>query len=281
MNDKRSESPSENTVRKLARGPQRTFKMTVAYDGTGLHGWQLQPKRKTVQGLLQEAVRKITGETVAVVASGRTDAGVHALGQVTSFRSRSPMPVPRLSRALNAVLPEEIAVMELLEADESFHALRDAVRKRYRYVYYDGPARDVFRRLHCWRVRAPLDVDVMNQAARALLGEHDFSSFESSGSPRASSVRIIHALEIQRATGEDASLVRLEVEANGFLYNMVRAIAGTLEEIGRGFRTPESLPETLLACNRGAAGKTAPAHGLCLVRVMYEEPSRESERKAL
>jgi tRNA pseudouridine38-40 synthase len=247
----------------------RTLKLTLAYDGTAYAGWQVQPGRSTVQGVLEAAIEKITGTPVRVIASGRTDAGVHALGQVVSFHTESRPPPEVFLRALNAELPHDVAVLEAMEAAEGFHAIRDAVRKRYRYLIHDGPVRDVFRRNYCWQHSGWLDADAMHRAGQVLVGKHDFRSFQSSGAERASSVRTVCEISVRRGRGSERDLITTEVEADGFLYNMVRAIVGTLVEVGRGAR-PESWPgQVLRATDRRAAGPTAPPWGLFLVRVEY------------
>lgn len=249
----------------------RTLKITLAYDGTAYAGWQAQPGLSTVQGTLEAAIEKITGRAVRVVASGRTDAGVHALGQVVSLRTGSDLPAEVLRRALGAELPRDIAVLEVAEAPDDFHALRNAKRKRYRYLIHDGPVRDVFRRQYCWHYgHGWLDAEAMGRAAEALLGTHDFRSFQSSGAERESSVRTVFDLKVERGRGEARDWITLEIEADGFLYNMVRAIVGTLVEVGRGAR-PETWPaEVLRAADRSAAGPTAPPQGLFLVGVDYD-----------
>ncbi len=257
--------------------PMPTFRLTLAYDGTAYAGWQVQPGCQTVQGALEGAIEKVTGQLVRVLASGRTDAGVHALGQVVGARIDTELSTDVLQRALNAELPQDIAILAVEEVADGFHAIRDAVRKRYRYVIHDGPVRDVFERPYCWHYRGGrLDIEAMDRAAKALLGKHDFSSFETSGAERESSVRTITEIFGQRgrAGDPDDSLV-VEVEADGFLYNMVRAIVGTLVEVGRGAQ-PESWPgDVLQATDRTVAGPTAPPQGLFLVCVDYTRHGQE------
>ena len=248
----------------------RTIKLILAYDGTAYAGWQVQPGHDTVQGVLEAALEKITGAPVRVTASGRTDAGVHALGQVASFTTESRHPAEVFQRALNAELPHDVAVLEAAEAQEGFHAIRDSVRKRYRYIIHDGPVRDVFRRRYCWGVYERLDAEAMQRAAQPLAGKHDFSSFQSSGAERATSVRTIYGISVKRGRLAERDLLTTEVEADGFLYNMVRAIVGTLVEVGRGARAESWPAEVLQATDRRAAGPTAPPQGLFLVRVEYE-----------
>jgi tRNA pseudouridine38-40 synthase len=279
----------------------RTLKLTIAYDGTDYAGWQFQPGQPTVQETLENAIAKVTGQCVRVLASGRTDAGVHALGQVVGFRTESTLPPDVFRHALNANLPDDVAVLEVAEAPDDFHAISHVRRKRYRYVIHDGPVRDVFCRRFAWQYGyGRLDAEAMHRAAAALLGTHDFSSFESSGAPRATSVRTIFDLSVQRgraggggeglgmrdegleeggnaprlrlrgACGPDSyDFIAIEIEADGFLYNMVRAIIGTLVQVGRGVRSESWPGHVLCAANRSAAGPTAPPKGLTLVKVEY------------
>jgi tRNA pseudouridine38-40 synthase len=273
----------------------RNFKLTLAYDGTDYFGWQAQGRsdRPTVQEMLEAAIAKVTGERAPLHASGRTDTGVHALGQVASFRSETELTPHVLQKALNAVLPEDIAVLELSEASDDFHPRYSAKRKHYRYLIYDGPVRDVFTRRYAWHYRkGRLDAEAMRRAAQPLLGTHDFTAFESSGAKRKTSVRTVFALELRRgrageggAKGEGGrekgdfhfpqtasdpeNWITFDIAADGFLYNMVRTILGTLVEVGRGAQ-PETWPlEILHAADRRVAGPTAPPQGLFLVAVEY------------
>jgi tRNA pseudouridine38-40 synthase len=243
----------------------RTFKLMLSYDGTNYAGWQSQVDQPTVQGALEAVLLRITGEPVRTTASGRTDAGVHALAQVVSFQSETHLSEEVLLRAIRAYLPTDVAAASLELAADNFHAIRSAVRKRYRYLLAEGPEHSVFRRHYEWAYPSELDVSAMTEAAALLVGEHDFASFASSGSERKSSVRTIYELSVVR----DGKQVRIEVEANGFLYNMVRNIVGTLVEVGRGAQRPEWVAGVLSKQDRRAAGPTAPPQGLCLVRVDY------------
>jgi tRNA pseudouridine38-40 synthase len=247
----------------------RTFKLTLAYDGTNYSGWQYQPGRVTLQETLEQALAKITSETLRVTASGRTDAGVHALGQVVSFTSDTQLEPDVLQKALNATLPLDMAVVTCEMARDGFHATHDAKRKTYRYTIDDGPVRDVFARNQVWQYRSSLDAAAMQRAAMALTGTHDFSSFETAGSPRESSVRTVYELRVGRLPDSAASRIVVEITGNGFLYNMVRAIVGTLVDVGRGAEDEAWPGKVLAARDRSAAGQTAPAQGLCLVRVEY------------
>ncbi len=179
----------------------RTFKVTLAYDGTNYSGWQFQPGRVTLQETFERALEKIAGQPIRVAASGRTDAGVHALGQVVSFRAELRLEPEVLARALNAELPRDMAVVDVRLASDDFHAIRSALRKRYRYVIDDSSVRDVFTRHHAWHYREPLDAAAMRRAAQGLVGTHDFSSFETHGSPRESSIRTVYELSVERLPG--------------------------------------------------------------------------------
>jgi tRNA pseudouridine(38-40) synthase len=361
----------------------KTFRFTVAYDGTKYFGWQSQKKQPTVQDTLEAAIEQVTGRKARLLSSGRTDAGVHALGQVASFQADTRLDVGELQNALNAVLPADIAVRHVRQSDAGFHPTRHALRKRYRYLIYNGPVRDVFYRHYCWHYNlARLDAYAMHRAAQALLGKHDFSSFQSAGSMRKTRVRTIFdicvqtaardkepetrnlqglgqggefqeasravpgiseasravpgiseasravpgiseasravpgpgSIEASRAVPGPGSLVAeaerrkaeragggggdnqsravsarsgdfgfflpasstedwitIEVEADGFLYNMVRTIVGTLVEVGRGTQPESWVADVLESKDRHRAGPNAPPQGLFLVRVDYLE----------
>lgn len=250
----------------------RSFKLTISYDGTDFAGWQRQPTQRTVQGELELAWRSATQQSAAVIASGRTDAGVHALGQVASVTSDTKLTANRLWRALNSYLPDDVRVLEVLDAPLGFHALRDTIRKRYRYVVEDGAYPHVLRRRYAWHVRRALDVERMGQGGRALVGTHDFASFESTGSQRLTSVRTIFDVLVERRRSEWGEYVAVEVEADGFLYNMVRNITGTLVQVGQGRESPEWVADVLAARDRTKAGMAAPAQGLYLVSVEVDWP---------
>ncbi len=209
----------------------RNFRLTLSYDGTDFHGWQTQPGQRTVQQVLEEAIERLTGERLRVNASGRTDTGVHAVGQVVNFRSETALAPDVLLRALNAHMPEDVIVREAAEAPLDFDANRHAKRKLYRYVIHDGAVPDLFMRRYCHHSRYRLDAAAMARAAAVLRGRHDFRCFETEWPNRASSVRTVTHLALNRMGG----WLWLDVEADGFLYNMVRAIAGTLLNVGRGY----------------------------------------------
>jgi tRNA pseudouridine38-40 synthase len=245
----------------------RNLRLTLGYDGTNFHGWQYQPGLRTVQQTLEEAITALTGEQLRVNASGRTDTGVHAVGQVVNFFSDTRLSPETLLRALNAHLPEDVVVCEAADVPAAFDANRDAKRKLYRYVIHDGAVPELFLRRYCYHTRYRLNAAAMARAAACLRGTHDFRCFETDWPNRASSMRTITQLAVHRF----ADWVWLDVEADGFLYNMVRAIAGTLINVGRGYWPEEQVAAILQAGDRTRAGPTAPARGLFLMRVMYEE----------
>jgi tRNA pseudouridine38-40 synthase len=244
----------------------RNIKLTLGYDGTDFYGWQTQPGFRTVQETLETALAELTGERIRANASGRTDTGVHAVGQVVNFYSNTDHAPEVLVRAVNAHLPADIVVSGAEDMPQAFDANRDAKRKLYRYVIHDGPVPDVFLRRYCHHSRHRLDAAAMRQAALALCGRHDFHSFETDWPNRMSSVRTVTHLTINRM----ANWIWLDVEADGFLYNMVRAIAGTLINVGRGYWPVGHVAKILEAEDRSQAGPTAPAQGLFLMRVTYE-----------
>lgn len=246
----------------------RNLKLTIRYDGTDFHGWQRQPGLRTVQGELEAVLGRLTGSVPLCNASGRTDAGVHALGQVVNFETESRHSTATFLRALNAMLPRDLKVHAVEEAPADFHATLSAVSKRYRYVLDNGPFPDPFRLRTSWYVFRELDVESMRRAGRALLGTHDFRSFETNYPNRASSVRTIVDLAVSRL---DDDVVTIEVEADGFLYNMVRAIAGSLVLVGTGKRPQSWLGAVIAAQSRVEAGPTAPPQGLFLLKVRYPD----------
>jgi len=253
-----------------APGPDgpRTIRLRLAYEGTRYSGWQAQPGRATVQGTLAAAIERVSGEAVRPKGSSRTDAGVHALDQVVAFTTASPLEPAVWERALNARLPADITVVAADLAPPGFDPVAAAVRKRYRYRIHDAPWKPVLERQLVWRWRGRLDVAAMAAAGGPLVGTHDFTSFETASSPRLSKVRTIHVLSVRRAdppAGPPGTEVWVEVEGNGFLYNMVRIIAGSLVMVGAGRRTPEWLAGALAARSRPAAGPTAPPQGLVLL----------------
>ena len=244
----------------------RTLKLVVSYDGTAYLGWQLQPTGVTVQQVLEAAIEKVLGPHRTTVA-GRTDAGVHALGQVVAMRTGLDPDREKLLHALNGNLPDDVVVRSIEEVPNEFDPVRDAIGKLYRYRFYDGEIRPVLARHFVWQVWN-LDWDAMAEGAKHLLGTHDFSSFRDAGSEAATSVRTVDRVELVRQPAETRE-VWLEVEGRGFLKHMVRNIAGTLFYVGRRFHPPAWVAEVLAAKDRRQAGPTAPARGLTLVEVRY------------
>ena len=251
--------------------PVRFFRATVAYDGTDFFGWQYQKDRRTVQLVFEQALERIVGRPIRVVASGRTDAGVHAIGQVVSFAAATRLDPPTLQRALNAHLPSDVAVRALEVAPDGFHAVRDAVSKCYRYILQDGTPFDLFRRRYAWQVPWRLDERLMAEGGRYLVGEHDFAAYQTSGSRRVSTIRHVTRIEVARRPGSPWDWIEIEIEANGFLYNMVRNIVGTLMLVGRGDYRPPWTADVLASRDRRQAGPTAPPQGLFLVSVRYRD----------
>ena|SRR5438105_2901258 len=258
-----------------------TFKITVAYDGTDYVGWQRQASGVSIQGLLEDALRALDERDVPVAAAGRTDAGVHALGQVASFTLARALPCDAIVRAVNARLPDAVRVLSAAEAPRSFHARFDARTKTYRYRIWNGDVMPPFERRYAWHLTGPLDVTSMRCAARAIEGQHDFGAFRSAGGDVATTVRTIFGSRIAECAEADGSspeytecggtLLTYEVSGDGFLRHMVRSIVGTLVEIGRGRRPADWMTEVRESRNRATAGQTAPALGLFLARVGYDD----------
>ncbi len=242
------------------------LKMVVEYDGRGYHGWQRQKGQTTVQQVLEESIGRITGENVRVIGSGRTDAGVHALKQTAHFKTASPLAVQNLQRAINSYLPADIVVKELTEVAQPFHARFDVQSKVYMYQIFHAPIRSVQYRHLAWHVRPPLDLSAMERGLACLKGRHDFSSFCGKREVNRDCVRDLKEARLERTSPE---LIRIYLEADGFLRYMVRAIVGTLVEVGKGKRKPEELSDILAARERKSAGITAPPQGLFLVDVKY------------
>ncbi len=250
----------------------RYLKLTVAYDGTNFVGWQVQPNGPSIQGELQKAWLAITGEAAIITGSGRTDSGVHAVGQVASLMTTHAIPVQAIPGALNANLPEAIVVRQAEEAEYDFHAIRDAVAKTYRYTIQMGRRRSPFLLQRSWYVPKPLDTELMSRAGQGFVGKHDFASLQSTGAPRRSTVRTILELRCEATQQDGFPLFQVYVTGDGFLYNMVRNLAGTLVLVGRGKFLPEDIPRILAAKDRTIAGPTAPAAGLTLMHVEYRRP---------
>ena len=264
----------------------RNLRLTIQYDGTDYSGWQVQPPAKpegtnnrqvlTVQGILQETIKKITGEEVNVLSAGRTDAGVHALGQVASFRTGSGLSAEVLLTALNANLPEAIRLLDASEAAPDFHPRYDARGKVYFYLISNDRIVSPFLHRYLWRLPYRLDFDGMNRALEALLGTHDFSAFRASGCGARTTVRTVSGIAVEKLTGIDfmtaglaGNFMKISIEADAFLRHMVRNIVGTIVEVGRGKIRTEDVAEVLRSKDRKLAGPTAPAQGLFLDRVFY------------
>lgn len=245
----------------------KRVRLVVAYDGTNYHGWQIQENGITVEAELNRCLSELLGERIGVIGASRTDSGVHALGNVAVFDTRNRMPAEKLSYALNQRLPEDIRIQKSEEAPPDWHPRHCASRKTYEYRIYRAEFPMPVKRLYSYFVYRPLDVGKMKEAAAYLEGEHDFKSFCQSGAQTESTVRTIYTLQVEE---QGADLV-IRVCGSGFLYNMVRIIAGTLLEVGQGKREPGSMQRVLGTLDRGAAGPTAPAHGLTLIKYEFTQ----------
>lgn len=243
-----------------------TLRLTVEYDGTEFRGFQWQPEVRTIAGVLESALGRLFAEPVKVTGAGRTDRGVHATGQVVSMTAQRGFPLDRLLVALNANLPQDCAARAAAEVDAGFSARFAALERTYVYAILNHPARRPLLGRYAWHVARPLDLDAMRAAAAPLLGTHDFRSFATL-EPGQPSTRTVRRLEVERR----GDLLRIEIAADGFLHHMVRTIVGTLAECGMGRRSPGEVPALLKACERAAAGSTAPAHGLYLAGVRYPD----------
>ncbi|NLY54604.1 MAG: tRNA pseudouridine(38-40) synthase TruA [Firmicutes bacterium] len=249
------------------KGNERNIKLLVEYDGTDWHGWQIQPNAPTIQGELEAAILRVTGEPRRVTGSSRTDAGVHAAGQVCNFYTTSRIPTERIPYALNANLPPSIVVLQAEEVAPEFHARYDAVGKRYIYEIINRPLPSALRRRYSYHVARPLDLAAMHRAAAMLQGEHDFAAFQAAGSSVQNTVRNLSHLSVREV---QPGRLLICVEGNGFLYNMVRILVGTLVWVGSGRLGPEAMPQILRSRDRSQAGPTAPPQGLCLEKVFYD-----------
>jgi tRNA pseudouridine38-40 synthase len=243
----------------------RNLRLVVEYDGTDFAGWQRQDGQRTVQGCLEEAVATMTGTPTFVRGAGRTDAGVHAFGQVANFRTKARIPLGGFLRGLNANLPPDIAVRDVTEVDAAFDARFAARGKLYRYQVYNHLVRSPLHGRTSWHIRAPLDLPAMRDAATVFIGEHDFAAFRAADCERKTTVRILRRLDVE----DDGPLIRFDVEGTAFLKNMVRILVGTLVAVGRGKLTRADLVRIQAARDRTQAGMTAPARGLTLVYVNY------------
>lgn len=252
-------------AQRLTPIPMRCFKVEVEYDGTDLAGFQYQVGQRSVQGELEATIERLTGQAMRVNGAGRTDAGVHALGQVVSFRCETRIPTERLPAALNSVLPRDVSAGAATEVDERFHARFSAKSRAYVYAILNRPYPSAVLRRYAYHYPWALDVAAMQRGARLLLGTQDFAAWANSTDETNSTTRCVLRCAVRR----QGALVLVSVEANAFLRGMVRNIAGTLLEVGAGKRTPEELAAITASRDRRNAGPSAPAHGLCLVRVRY------------
>lgn len=269
----------------------RNIMLTVAYNGSAYCGWQIQPNGLTVQECVERATEELTGTRCNVLCAGRTDSGVHSIGQVASFRTESKIEATQFRRGLQRFLPDDITIVRSQEVSAEFHATYSAVRKTYRYLIFDGQVAPPFLNKLVHKSRGPLRVDLMQQALPALLGTHDFRCFETNYPNKATSVRTIESATLSRLSlwdlwtpehqwqpidadrrsheAPDSPLICFEITADGFLYNMVRAIVGTLLRVGTERRPPAYMADVVASLDRGTAGSTAPAEGLYLYRVEY------------
>lgn len=265
--------------------------LTIAYDGTAYSGWQIQPGAPTIEGTLNETISRLLNEDIHVIGASRTDAGVHAYGAVAVFDTESTIPAEKYPFVINQGLPEDIRIMRSEQVRDDFHPRKVNCRKTYEYRIYNDTFMLPTRRLYAHHVFGRLNVAAMNEAGQYLVGEHDFTSFMGAGSQALTTVRTIYGLSVERKkendilkeaeagilaehehdeAGDKGREVVIRVTGNGFLYNMVRIIAGTLIDVGQGRFKPEDIKIMLKACNRASAGQTAPACGLCLVRYEFE-----------
>lgn len=263
---------------------ERNLLLTIEYDGSGFSGWQRQPDRRTVQGTLEEALGRVLGQAVQIQGTSRTDSGVHALGQQATLRGDFGIPTDKLMPAVNNILAGrsggigrigrvgDVRLTAVREMPPGFHARFDAVGKLYRYLLSERETPDIFRRNYCYQLPQVLDLAAMRQAAAQIVGTHDFCCFQSAGgTERETTVRTVYALTLERTEHAEGSQLTMEIRGDGFLYNMVRIITGTLVEVGLGLRSAASVQEILDSGDRQLAGHTAPAAGLYLVRVFYDQ----------
>jgi tRNA pseudouridine38-40 synthase len=250
--------------------------LLLEYDGTAYQGWQVQKKGLTIQGVVEEKILKITGERSRVIGASRTDAGVHALGQMATFRTVSRLEPVKIKGALNALLPHDIRVLGASGVNESFHPRDSAKRKSYFYIIANQKESSAFLHRYAWLVKQPLELKFMTEAAEVLIGTHDFSSFKGTGSSTKNPIREVFSLSVEKVEklgfmtiSIEGEFVKIRIEADGFLRHMVRNIVGTLVEIGRGRIPADRIKEILRSCDRRLAGPTAPPDGLFLERIVY------------
>jgi len=249
----------------------RNIRLLLAYDGTDFHGWQKQPGLRTIQDAVEQALRRVVRHQVNLVGASRTDSGVHAMGQVANFETTRDIPCYNLRHAIGGRLPKDASLIHVDEVPTTFRSCSDPVCKLYRYSIHNNPHRPVghLRQRYTYHFWHPLDIERMQKAARHLVGRRDFAAFASKGCERKTTVRTIRRVHVQRYYDE----VYIDVEGDGFLYNQVRNIAGTLIEVGRGHWPADKIADILASCDRSQAGPTAPARGLCLQWIRYDPPS--------
>ena len=243
----------------------RNIKLIIEYDGSKFGGWQKQPTKLNIQGEIEQAIKEITGEEIELTASGRTDSGVHSLGQVANFKTSSNIEIEKIPYAINSKLKKSIVIKSAEEVDENFHARYNCKGKKYRYIINNSSqGTAIYRGLEC-HIPQQLNIEKMQEAIKYFEGEHDFKGFRASGTSSKSSVRTIYKAEVK----QDGERIIIELTGNGFMYNMVRIISGTIADVGLGKIKPNEIPEIIESRDRSKAGKTLPAHGLYLVEVYY------------
>lgn len=243
----------------------RNIKLTIEYDGSNYSGWQIQKNGVSIEGILTEAISNLVGHSIKLIGSSRTDAGVHAKGMVANFFVESSIPEENFAAAINSKLPRDIVVLEAEEVDLSFHSRYMSRGKLYSYTILNRKAPSALLRNYAAHVREALDIDSMKEACKFFIGTHDFAAFKSTGSSAKTSVRTVRMLKIESKD----DLIKIFIEADGFLYNMVRIIVGTLIEVGKGKIRPDDVKGIIESKDRKSAGKTAPPQGLCLEKVYY------------
>ena len=245
----------------------RNIRLTIEYDGKEFNGWQKQPNKLNIQGNLEKVISDLTKEEIEIIGSGRTDAGVHALGQVANFKTNSNIPIEKFAIAINSRIKQSIRIKKAEEVDERFHSRYNCKRKTYRYIINTSETGSAIYRNLEYNIKMQLDVKKMQEAVKFFIGEHDFSAFKSSGTSSKSSVRTIYNAKVE----QDGERIIIELTGNGFLYNMVRIISGTLVEVGLNKIKPEDITKIIESKNRQNSGKTLPPCGLYLVSVEYEK----------
>lgn len=252
----------------------RNILLTIEYDGTGYAGWQVQPNGVSIQQVLEEALEKLLKEKVRLHSSGRTDAGVHAVGMPACFATTKDIPLKAFTAGLNGILPPDIAIRDAREVPLEFHPRREATSKQYRYALHLAQTRSPLSRKYSWHLRGPLNIEVMLESAAYFVGEHDFAAFRGAGCSAKTTQRTVHSVEIK----EQGEFLLIDVVGVGFLRNMVRIMVGTLVEIGLGRRAPDSVRNLLMTPDRTLAGVTAPPHGLSLVQVFFGKEYFEEKK---